>query len=315
MRELAGHQAYFAWGFGGQYIILVPDLDLVVVTTSASTVAKDRRTHRRTLFELVEDLVIAPVAQWRPNNTRCSSSSASAPGRRRGRRQRRRRLIDAKNPSDRCAGRRDPRLHFVRLRRSTGRRVVTAALGDATAMKRPSARPSSMRGGRRRVRESGIRRHHRPVRASNGSSLLAVQGVKASALSHAARWRSPTPTPAAPRQWIPDTLVDAAARTGATGVLLDKALTSTGPAFDISFARDTRSVGRRAHEAGLMVAVAGKLTAGDLPFLFETGADIAGVRGAACENGRSSRVTVEKVRVLCHAQYRGRPVLDARAMD
>jgi CubicO group peptidase (beta-lactamase class C family) len=62
MRELAGHQAYFAWGFGGQYIILVPDLELVVVTTSASTVAEDRRSHRRTLFELIEDLVIAPVA-------------------------------------------------------------------------------------------------------------------------------------------------------------------------------------------------------------------------------------------------------------
>ena len=62
IRELAGHQAYYAWGFGGQYIILVPDLELVVVTTSASTVAEDRRSHRRTLFELVEDLVIAPVA-------------------------------------------------------------------------------------------------------------------------------------------------------------------------------------------------------------------------------------------------------------
>jgi len=62
IRELAGRQAYFAWGFGGQYIILVPDLDLVVVTTSASDVAEDRRSHRRTLFELVEDLVIAPVA-------------------------------------------------------------------------------------------------------------------------------------------------------------------------------------------------------------------------------------------------------------
>lgn len=62
MRELAGHQAYFAWGFGGQYIILVPTLDLVVVSTSASTVAEDRRSHRRTLFELIEDLVIAPVA-------------------------------------------------------------------------------------------------------------------------------------------------------------------------------------------------------------------------------------------------------------
>jgi len=60
--ELAGHESYFAWGFGGQYIILVPDLDLVVVTTSASTVAEDRRDHRRILFELLENLVIAPAA-------------------------------------------------------------------------------------------------------------------------------------------------------------------------------------------------------------------------------------------------------------
>jgi CubicO group peptidase (beta-lactamase class C family) len=63
MRELAGHQAYFAWGFGGQYIVLVPALELVVVTTSASTVAEERRAHRRTLFELLEDLIVAPVAE------------------------------------------------------------------------------------------------------------------------------------------------------------------------------------------------------------------------------------------------------------
>jgi CubicO group peptidase (beta-lactamase class C family) len=66
IRELAGHQAYYAWGFGGQYIIVVPDLELVVVTTSATTVAEDRRSHRRSLFELVEDLVIDPIAAVQP---------------------------------------------------------------------------------------------------------------------------------------------------------------------------------------------------------------------------------------------------------
>jgi CubicO group peptidase (beta-lactamase class C family) len=62
MRDLAGFQSYYAWGFGGQYIILVPELDLVVVTTSASTVAEDRRSHRRTVFGLVENLIVTPVA-------------------------------------------------------------------------------------------------------------------------------------------------------------------------------------------------------------------------------------------------------------
>jgi hypothetical protein len=33
-----------------------------VVTTSASDVAEDRGSHRRTLFEIIEDLVIGPVA-------------------------------------------------------------------------------------------------------------------------------------------------------------------------------------------------------------------------------------------------------------
>jgi CubicO group peptidase (beta-lactamase class C family) len=62
MRELGGHRAYYAWGFGGQYIFVVPDLDLVVVTTSSSTVAEDRRSHRRNVFDLVEYLIIEPIA-------------------------------------------------------------------------------------------------------------------------------------------------------------------------------------------------------------------------------------------------------------
>ena len=62
IRDLAGRRAYYAWGFGGQYIFVIPELELVVVTTSSPTVAEDRRSHRRTLFELVEDLVVGPIA-------------------------------------------------------------------------------------------------------------------------------------------------------------------------------------------------------------------------------------------------------------
>ena len=61
IREMGGHRAYYAWGFGGQYIFVVPDLDLVVVTTSASTVAEDRRSHRVSVFGLVENLIAQPL--------------------------------------------------------------------------------------------------------------------------------------------------------------------------------------------------------------------------------------------------------------
>lgn len=60
-RELAGHGSYFAWGFGGQYIILVHELELVVVTSSSATVREDRRGRRHTVFGIVEQL-IPPVA-------------------------------------------------------------------------------------------------------------------------------------------------------------------------------------------------------------------------------------------------------------
>ena len=64
-RELAGYRAWYAWGFGGQYVIVVPDLQLVVATTSSSSVAEDRRSHRRTVFGLVEHLIVGPLSSGR----------------------------------------------------------------------------------------------------------------------------------------------------------------------------------------------------------------------------------------------------------
>jgi CubicO group peptidase (beta-lactamase class C family) len=62
MREMAGRQTYYAWGFGGQFIVLVPSLNLVVVSTSAATVSDDRREHRRSVDDIIEHLIIAPLS-------------------------------------------------------------------------------------------------------------------------------------------------------------------------------------------------------------------------------------------------------------
>jgi (5-formylfuran-3-yl)methyl phosphate synthase len=43
-----------------------------------------------------------------------------------------------------------------------------------------------------------------------------------------------------------------------------------------------------AHATGLQMALAGALRAADLPVVRATGADIAGVRSAACGDGRRS---------------------------
>jgi CubicO group peptidase (beta-lactamase class C family) len=57
MRELGGRQTYYAWGYGGQFIFVVPDLEMVVVTTSAANVATDRRDHRDAIYSLVERII------------------------------------------------------------------------------------------------------------------------------------------------------------------------------------------------------------------------------------------------------------------
>jgi uncharacterized protein (UPF0264 family) len=54
-----------------------------------------------------------------------------------------------------------------------------------------------------------------------------------------------------------------------------------------------------AHAAGLEVALAGALRLEDLPAVRDTGADIAGVRSAACRDGRrSGHLDAERVRAL-----------------
>ena len=62
MRELAGHWTYFAWGYGGQFIFVVPDIDLVVVTTSKDDTGSGRHGHRGAIYDLVENEIITPIS-------------------------------------------------------------------------------------------------------------------------------------------------------------------------------------------------------------------------------------------------------------
>jgi CubicO group peptidase (beta-lactamase class C family) len=62
IRDLAGHRGYYAWGFGGQFIFLFPDLDMVVVTTSSDSPGAGRRDHLGEVYDLVEDHIVVPVA-------------------------------------------------------------------------------------------------------------------------------------------------------------------------------------------------------------------------------------------------------------
>lgn len=61
VRDLGGHRTFYSWGYGGQFIFVVPDLELVVVATSAATVADERRDHRRTVYDLIERHIMTPL--------------------------------------------------------------------------------------------------------------------------------------------------------------------------------------------------------------------------------------------------------------
>jgi uncharacterized protein (UPF0264 family) len=93
-------------------------------------------------------------------------------------------------------------------------------------------------------------------------------------------------------------LVDLASGEGARGVLLDTA-DKNGPGLTQLIRPLTlRAWVSRAHDGSLLAAVAGRLTLEDLPSVQDSGADIIGVRGAACKGGRSGRVTAANVRLL-----------------
>ena len=84
----------------------------------------------------------------------------------------------------------------------------------------------------------------------------------------------------------PGDLVTAARAAGVHGCLLDTSIKDGRGLLSWLDAGALTAIVADAHDAGLEIALAGELRAEDLPAVRATGADVAGVRSAACRDGR-----------------------------
>lgn len=87
----------------------------------------------------------------------------------------------------------------------------------------------------------------------------------------------------------PLALPDIARRSGSDAAMLDTAIKDGTRLFDHVPPDVCAEFVRRAHDAGLLAALAGSVGSGDLGELARIQADIVGVRGAVCEEGTAMR--------------------------
>ena len=176
-------------------------------------------------------------------------------------------------------------------------RPVSAALGDASdeaAIERAAAAFSAAGAAVVKVGFSGITS---PARAA-ALIAAAVRGARTGSDDRAGVVAAAYADADHVASLAPAVLTEVAARAGAVGLLIDTA-DKRGPGLRRLVAPGAlATLVAEAHDTGLFVVLAGKLTADDLPFVRDAGADIAGVRGAACDGGRTGRVAAEKVRLL-----------------
>jgi CubicO group peptidase (beta-lactamase class C family) len=57
MRSSRGYRVYFAWGYGGQFIFVIPELHAVVVTTSDADVARERG-HNDEIHRILDEEIV-----------------------------------------------------------------------------------------------------------------------------------------------------------------------------------------------------------------------------------------------------------------
>ncbi|HEX9936856.1 MAG TPA: hypothetical protein VGB15_07025, partial [Longimicrobium sp.] len=63
IKEVEGNEVYFTWGFGGQYIFVIPDLRVVAVFTSclADACIQSDKDHLDAIHTMVDSLLVPAI--------------------------------------------------------------------------------------------------------------------------------------------------------------------------------------------------------------------------------------------------------------
>lgn len=92
--------------------------------------------------------------------------------------------------------------------------------------------------------------------------------------------------------------IEAAARVGVDGILLDTRRKDGGSLLEHAPLEVLHRIRRAASAEGLWLGLAGRLSLKDVGTVSGVGPDVIGVRGAACTGGRDGAVSEERVQVL-----------------
>lgn len=207
-------------------------------------------------------------------------------------------IVDAKEPDAGSLGAVAPAVLAAIRRVVPHRREVSAALGDVSdeagverALEGVRVPLAYVKLGFRGVADPGRVRSLLERGVALASSLPGRPGFIAVAY---ADWQRTGSLPTAE-------LAELVVGSPAGGLLVDTAIKDGTTLFDLCGVDELAAIGRTLAGNGRLYALGGTLGLADLPNVRATGANVFGVRTAACEGGRQGAVAVSRVRELADA--------------
>jgi uncharacterized protein (UPF0264 family) len=205
-------------------------------------------------------------------------------------------IVDVKNPAEGSLGAPAPAVIAAVRAAVPAELPVSAAIGDMPNLPGTAALAAlGAAGSGAAFVKAGL--WGVSTEAEGVALLRAIREAAPGAIVVAAAYADARRVPHAPL--APELLPRVASAAGAGVCLLDTAVKDGRGLLEWLSPDALAAFVAEAHDAGLEVALAGALRAEDLPILGATGADIAGVRSAACgDNARSGPLDPVRVREL-----------------